>query len=57
VPQYLYGYAQEPGVLADMIAQQLKVDIDKKQQALETSDVVTRLDTILAWMKAASPLP
>ena len=57
VPQYLYGYAQEPGVLADMIAQQLKVDIDKKQKALQTSDVVTRLDTILAWMKAASPLP
>jgi ATP-dependent Lon protease len=41
-------------VLADMIAQLLKVDIDKKQQVLETSDVVTRLETVLAWMKAGA---
>jgi ATP-dependent Lon protease len=54
VPPYLYGYSQEPGVLADMIAQLLKVDIDKKQQVLETSDVVTRLETVLAWMKAGA---
>jgi uncharacterized protein len=52
VPQYLYGYSQEPGVLADMIVQHLKIDIDKKQQALATSDVVTRLEMILELMKA-----
>lgn len=39
-------------MLADMIVQHLKVDIDKKQQALEIRDVVTRLETVLAWMKA-----
>jgi ATP-dependent Lon protease len=54
VPPYLHGYSQEPGVLADMIAQLLKVDIDKKQQVLETNDVVTRLETVLAWMKAGA---
>jgi uncharacterized protein len=52
VPPYLYGYSQEPGVLADMIVQHLKVDIDKKQQALETNDVVRRLELILELMKA-----
>jgi ATP-dependent Lon protease len=50
-PAYLRGYSQEPGVFADVAVQLLKVDIEKKQQALETNDVVTRLDTILAWMK------
>jgi len=57
VPPYLHGYSQEPGVLADLIAQQLKGDMEKKQQALETSDVVARLDTILAWIKAGPPSP
>jgi ATP-dependent Lon protease len=52
VPQYLYGYSQEPGVLADMIVPHLKIDIDKKQQVLETSDVVTRLAMILELMDA-----
>jgi len=51
-PAYLRGYSQEPGVFADVTVQLLKVDIEKKQQALEMSDVVTRLDTILTWMKA-----
>jgi ATP-dependent Lon protease len=50
-PAYLRGYSQEPGVFADVAAQLLKVGIEKKQQALETSDVVTRLELILAWMK------
>ena len=50
-PAYLRGYSQEPGVFADVAVQLLKVDIEKKQQALETSDVVTRLEMILAWMK------
>jgi ATP-dependent Lon protease len=57
VPQYLYGYSQEPGVLADMVVQHVKVDLEKKQQALDTNDVVTRLETILAWMKADPPSP
>jgi ATP-dependent Lon protease len=52
VPPYLHGYAQEPGVFADMIVQHLKRDMHKKQEVLEISDVVTRLETILAWMKA-----
>jgi hypothetical protein len=38
-------------VFADVAVQLLKVDMEKKQQALETSDVVTRLEMILAWMK------
>jgi uncharacterized protein len=41
-----------PGMLADSVAQLLSVGIDKKQQILETSDVVTRLDMILELMKA-----
>jgi ATP-dependent Lon protease len=54
-PPYLHGHAQEPGVFADITAQMLKVEIEQKQQALEISDVVTRLETILAWMKAEPP--
>ncbi|MBV8924990.1 MAG: LON peptidase substrate-binding domain-containing protein [Bradyrhizobium sp.] len=57
VPPHLHGYSQEPGVLADMVASQLRVGIEKKQQALETSDVVTRLETVLALMKAGLPSP
>jgi ATP-dependent Lon protease len=52
VPPYLHGYSQEPGVLADMIVQHLKVDIEQKQQMLETRDVVSRLELILDLMKA-----
>jgi ATP-dependent Lon protease len=44
-----------PGMLADSVAQLLSVGIDKKQQILETSDVVTRLDMILELMKASPP--
>jgi ATP-dependent Lon protease len=52
VPPYLHGYSQEPGVLADMTASLLKVDMEKKQQVLETSDVVRRLELVLELMKA-----
>jgi ATP-dependent Lon protease len=52
VPPYLYGYSQEPGVLADMTVSLLKLDMEKKQQALETSDVVRRLELVLELMKA-----
>jgi uncharacterized protein len=55
VPAYLRGYTQEPGVFADVAVQLLKVGIERLQKALETSDVVTRLETILAWMKAGPP--
>jgi ATP-dependent Lon protease len=44
-----------PGMLADSVAQLLPLGIDKKQQVLETSDVVTRLEMILDLMKAGRP--
>jgi ATP-dependent Lon protease len=40
----------EPSVLADAIAPLLSAEIDKKQELLETSDVVTRLEKIIALM-------
>lgn len=43
----------DPGVLADAIAPLLSVSIEQRQKILETSDVVTRLETILALLKAA----
>ncbi len=39
-----------PGVLADSIAPMLKIEIAKRQQILEASDVVTRLEMILELM-------
>ena len=50
-PQSLYRCAGEPGVLADLAAQLLELDIERTQHVLETSDVVARLRTLLAWMK------
>jgi ATP-dependent Lon protease len=44
-----------PSLLADSIAPLLPIGIDKKQQLLETSDVVTRLEMILDLMLAARP--
>jgi len=41
---------REPSVLADAIAPLLSAEIDKKQELLETSDVVTRLEKIIALM-------
>jgi ATP-dependent Lon protease len=41
-----------PGMLADSVAQLLPIGIDNRQQILETSDVVTRLEIILGLMKA-----
>jgi uncharacterized protein len=40
-----------PGVLADAIAPLLSVEIARKQDLLETSDVITRLEKILDLMK------
>jgi ATP-dependent Lon protease len=53
VPPYLHGYSQEPGVLADMTMSLLKLDMEKKQQVLETGDVVRRLELMLELMKAS----
>jgi uncharacterized protein len=44
---------EEPGGLADSIATLLPIGIDKKQQLLETSDVVARLEAILELMKTS----
>jgi uncharacterized protein len=51
-PPFLHGHSQEPGVFADVAVQLLRLGIEKTQRALEISDVVERLETILAWMKA-----
>jgi ATP-dependent Lon protease len=42
----------DPGMLADAVAPLLSIGIDKKQQILETSDAVTRLEKILELMKS-----
>jgi ATP-dependent Lon protease len=44
-------HIREPGVLADAVAPFLWIDIDRRQDLLETSDVITRLEKILALMK------
>jgi ATP-dependent Lon protease len=43
--------SKEPGTLADAVAAILPCDIRQKQDLLETGDVVSRLQTILALMK------
>jgi ATP-dependent Lon protease len=51
---FLYDRLQEskePGTLADAVAAILPCDIRQKQVLLETGDVVSRLQTILALMK------
>jgi uncharacterized protein len=45
-------HIREPGVLADAIAPFLSVDIDCRQDLLETGDVITRLEKIIALMRA-----
>ncbi len=42
----------DPGPMADAVAPLLPVTIEQRQQLLETSDVVTRLEAILELMKA-----
>jgi uncharacterized protein len=44
-----------PSLLADTVAPLLSIGIEKKQHLLETSDVVTRLETILDLMNAGRP--
>jgi uncharacterized protein len=45
----------DPGLLADTVAPLLSVGIEKKQQLLEATDVVTRLEMLLDLMKASKP--
>ena len=45
----------DPGLVADTVAPLLSIEIEKKQQLLETSDVVARLAMILDLMKADPP--
>src|SRR5215475_956557 len=45
----------DPGLLADTVAPLLSIGIEQKQRLLETSDVVTRLQTILDLMNAGRP--
>ena len=49
--------AGEPGGLADAVAPLLPIGIDKRQQLLETTDVVVRLEAILEVMKASQHAP
>jgi uncharacterized protein len=56
-PYALRRYSREPGVFADVVIHLMEVGIGKTQQVLETSNVVARLETILAWMKAGPPAP
>jgi ATP-dependent Lon protease len=43
----------EPGGLADAVAPLLPIGIDRRQQLLETTDVVVRLEAILELLKAS----
>ena len=43
-------HLQDPGRIADMIAQYLSLTIEQRQQLLETTDVVQRMQMILALM-------
>jgi ATP-dependent Lon protease len=43
----------EPGGVADAVAPLLPIGIDKRQQLLETTDVVVRLEAILELLKAS----
>jgi ATP-dependent Lon protease len=45
----------DPSLLADTVAPLLSIGIEQRQQLLETSDVVTRLETILDLMNASRP--
>lgn len=45
------GYLQDPGRIADVIAQYLSLSIEQRQQVLEAMDVVQRMQMIMAMMK------
>ena len=47
-----FPHIREPGILADAVAPHLAARIEQKQELLETGDVVSRLEKILALMNA-----
>ena len=47
-----FPHIREPGILADAVAPYLAAKIEQKQELLETGDVVSRLEKILALMNA-----
>jgi ATP-dependent Lon protease len=51
-PHARLSLIREPGVLADAVAPHLAARIEQKQELLETGDVVSRLEKILALMNA-----
>jgi uncharacterized protein len=52
-PHYArFPHIRQPGILADAVAPHLAAKIEQKQELLETGDVVSRLEKILALMNA-----
>jgi ATP-dependent Lon protease len=51
-PHARLSLIREPGVLADAVAPHLAARIEQKQELLETGDVVSRLEKILALINA-----
>jgi ATP-dependent Lon protease len=51
-PYRLFSIPPDPSMLADTIAPLLSCEISRKQELLESSDVVARLQKVLALMKA-----
>jgi ATP-dependent Lon protease len=51
-PHARLSHIREPGILADAVAPHLAASIEQKQELLETGDVVSRLEKILALMNA-----
>ena len=47
--------AGDPGPLADSVAGLVSAPIERKQQILETGNVVTRLEMLLELMRADRP--
>jgi ATP-dependent Lon protease len=54
LPQTLYRYSAEPGLLGDLVARLIMDDVGQMQRLLETNDVVVRLEMVLDWLKAAA---
>ena len=50
-PYSVLPHIREPGMLADAVAPLLLIGIDRRQDLLETSDVVVRLEKILALIQ------
>jgi ATP-dependent Lon protease len=51
-PQALVRHISDPSTLADTLAQLLSIGIDRRQELLETGDVIARLEKVLELMKA-----